>query len=119
MYGIDEGNPRTFYVGIRVMIPDTRARQPREEEMKCGSQPADIRVIHRRHRPSSRYVALLARWVMLIQLTPQVRGLARMPLVPTLVATRLKIDTLAERAPVSLNSASLLVRLSTKSIADQ
>jgi hypothetical protein len=30
------------------MIPVPRARQPREEEMKCGSQPADIRMIHRR-----------------------------------------------------------------------
>lgn len=37
-----------FYVGIHVMIPVTRARQPREEEMKCGSQSADIRMIHRR-----------------------------------------------------------------------
>jgi hypothetical protein len=30
------------------MIPDARPRQPREEEMKCGTQSADIRVIHRR-----------------------------------------------------------------------
>ena len=30
------------------MIPDPRPRQPREEEMKCGTQPADIRMIHRR-----------------------------------------------------------------------
>src|SRR4051794_21486818 len=37
-----------FYAGIHVMIPAPRARQPREEEMKCGSQPADIRMIHRR-----------------------------------------------------------------------
>jgi hypothetical protein len=37
-----------FYTGIPVMIPVLRARQPREEEMKCGSQPADIRMIHRR-----------------------------------------------------------------------
>jgi hypothetical protein len=59
MCGTDEGNPRKFYVGIRVMIPVFRARQPREEEMKCGSQPADIRVINRRsHCP---HVALLVR----------------------------------------------------------
>ncbi len=37
-----------FYTGIPGMIPVLRARQPREEEMKCGSQPADIRMIHRR-----------------------------------------------------------------------
>ena len=37
-----------FYVGIPLMIPVLRPRQPREEEMKCGSQPADIRMIHRR-----------------------------------------------------------------------
>ena len=37
-----------FYVGIPEMIPAPRPRQPREEEMKCGSQPADIRMIHRR-----------------------------------------------------------------------
>ena len=37
-----------FYVGIPQMIPVPRPRQPREEEMKCGSQPADIRMIHRR-----------------------------------------------------------------------
>ena len=40
-----------FYTGISAMIPVFRARQPREEEMKCGSQPADVRMIHRRsHR---------------------------------------------------------------------
>ena len=44
----DEGNPRRFYAGILVMIPVSRARQPREEEMKCGTQSADIRMIHRR-----------------------------------------------------------------------
>lgn len=37
-----------FYAGITMMIPDPRARQPREEEMKCGSQSADVRMIHRR-----------------------------------------------------------------------
>ena len=37
-----------FYVGIQTMIPDPRARQPRDEPMTGGSQPADIRVIHRR-----------------------------------------------------------------------
>jgi len=30
------------------VIPGVRLRQPREEEMKCGTQPADIRVINRR-----------------------------------------------------------------------
>jgi|GEM_PF-6883328 len=39
------------------MISEIRARQPGEEEMKCGTQSADIRVIHRRsHFPR---VALL------------------------------------------------------------
>ena len=57
MRGNDEGNPRPFYVGIDLMISETRARQPREEEMKCGTQSADIRMIHRRsHCPR---VALL------------------------------------------------------------
>ena len=37
-----------FYQGIPVVIPVPRARQPREEEMKCGSQSADVRMIHRR-----------------------------------------------------------------------
>ena len=37
-----------FYAGTFVVIPALRARQPREEEMKCGSQSADIRMIHRR-----------------------------------------------------------------------
>ena len=46
----DEGNPRKFYVGIEAMIPDFRQRQPRDVPMQCGSQPAYIRVIHRRHR---------------------------------------------------------------------
>jgi transposase len=40
------------YVGIRVMIPDTRARQPRDGQMKCGNQPADISMIHRRRKCS-------------------------------------------------------------------
>ena len=30
------------------MIPDFRTRQPRDGPMQCGSQPADISVIHRR-----------------------------------------------------------------------
>jgi hypothetical protein len=35
------------------MISEIRARQPREEEMKCGNQSADIRVIHlRSHSPA-------------------------------------------------------------------
>ena len=29
--------------------PDFRQRQPRDVPMQCGSQPANIRVIHRRH----------------------------------------------------------------------
>ena len=33
-----------------VMIPDTRARQPRDGPMQCGNQPADISVIHRRFK---------------------------------------------------------------------
>lgn len=37
-----------FYAGILAMIPASRPRQPREEEMKCGNQPADVRMIHRR-----------------------------------------------------------------------
>jgi len=45
----DEGNPRAGYVGIHVMISDTRARQPRDGQMKCGNQSADISMIHRRH----------------------------------------------------------------------
>jgi len=32
------------------MIPDTRARQPRDGLMQCGNQPADISVIHRRSK---------------------------------------------------------------------
>ena len=54
----DEGNPRLDYVGIRVMIPDTRARQPRDGQMKCGNQPADISMIHRRSPMLSRRVSL-------------------------------------------------------------
>ena len=57
MRGFDEGNPRQFYAGIHPMIPVPRARQPREEEMKCGSQPADIRMIHRRSHCPARRVA--------------------------------------------------------------
>ena len=48
----DEGNPRRRYVGIRVMIPDPRARQPRDGQMNCGNQPADISMIHRRRKGS-------------------------------------------------------------------
>ena len=32
------------------MTPDTRARQPRDGPMQCGTQPADISVIHRRFK---------------------------------------------------------------------
>jgi hypothetical protein len=59
--GTDEGNPRTCYVGIRVMIPDPRARQPREEKMKCGNQPADIRMINRRSHPRTSRCSLAVR----------------------------------------------------------
>lgn len=38
----------TFVWASTRMIPVLRPRQPREEEMKCGSQSADIRMIHRR-----------------------------------------------------------------------
>jgi hypothetical protein len=53
MRGHDEGNPRPGYVGIGVvtaMIPDTRARQPRDVSLSCGNQSANISVIHRRKR---------------------------------------------------------------------
>jgi len=46
----DEGNPRKFYVGIQAMISDSRQRQPRDVPMQCGNQPANIRMIHRRHK---------------------------------------------------------------------
>ncbi len=45
MRSTDEGNPRLGFVGIRVIIPDMRARQPRDGPMKCGIQPADMSVI--------------------------------------------------------------------------
>jgi len=32
------------------MIPDPRARQPRDGPMQCGNQSADISVIHRRYK---------------------------------------------------------------------
>src|SRR5882762_2554415 len=32
------------------MIPDFRARQPRDGPMQCGNRPADISVIHRRYK---------------------------------------------------------------------
>jgi hypothetical protein len=32
------------------MIPDSRARQPRDGPMKCGTQPANISMIHRRYK---------------------------------------------------------------------
>jgi hypothetical protein len=55
----DEGNPRAGYVGIHPMISDARERQPRDGYMKCGSQSADISMIHRRH--SCLRVAFLVR----------------------------------------------------------
>jgi hypothetical protein len=51
----DEGNPQNRYVGIRVMIPDARARQPCDGQMNCGNQSADISMIRR--RPNSSRVA--------------------------------------------------------------
>lgn len=38
------------------MIPDFRARQPRDGPMQCGNQPADISVIHRRLKAAGRRV---------------------------------------------------------------
>lgn len=32
-------------MGIRVMIPDIRAKQPRDGPMKCGTQSANMSVI--------------------------------------------------------------------------
>jgi hypothetical protein len=52
----DEGNPRAGYVGIHAMIPDTRVRQPRDGQMKCGNQSADISMINRRHKLPARRV---------------------------------------------------------------
>lgn len=57
MRGNDEGNPRQFYVNpsktnpVPRVISAPRARQPREEEMKCVIQYADTRMIHRRSHP--------------------------------------------------------------------
>ena len=59
MRGHDVENPRSGYVGIHVMIPDTRSSQPRDGQMKCGSQPANISMIHRRNQAPR--VALLFR----------------------------------------------------------
>jgi hypothetical protein len=58
--GTDEGNPRPNYVGIRVMIPDFRARQPRDGPMNCGNQSAHISMIHRRLKPSRRVTLALS-----------------------------------------------------------
>ena len=49
MRGHDVGNPRARYVGILTdRSPELRARQPRDGQMKCGTQPANISMIHRR-----------------------------------------------------------------------
>ncbi len=48
MCGHDVGNPRARYVGIPRMIPDLRTRQPRDGQMKCGTQSANISMINRR-----------------------------------------------------------------------
>ena len=42
------GNPRARYVGILRVISDLRTRQPRDGQMKCGNQPANISMINRR-----------------------------------------------------------------------
>jgi len=39
------------------MISDARLRQPRDGQMKCGNQPADISMIHRRSQLPGRRVA--------------------------------------------------------------
>lgn len=46
-----KGDPRESYVGIRVMIPEARARQPRDGAMNCGSQSADISKIIVAYQP--------------------------------------------------------------------
>jgi hypothetical protein len=40
------GNPRARYVGILRVISDLRTRQPRDGQMKCGNQPANISMIN-------------------------------------------------------------------------
>src|ERR1022692_4115550 len=42
------GNPRARYVGILRVISELRTRQPRDGQMKCGNQPANISMINRR-----------------------------------------------------------------------
>ncbi len=59
MRGPDEGNPRAIYVGIHRDDPRPRARQPRDGQMNCGNQSADISMIHRRY--DCLRVALLVR----------------------------------------------------------
>ena len=50
--GTVRGILEIFVWASHKMIPVIRPRQPREEKMKCGSQSADIRMIHRRkHHP--------------------------------------------------------------------
>src|ERR1700716_1721476 len=71
------GTLESFAWASTAMIPVIRPRQPREEEMKCGNQPADTRVIHRRsHCPARRVARSVG---TLIPTHPShVRGLARM-----------------------------------------
>jgi hypothetical protein len=44
MWGILE---HVMWASLQV-IPDLRTRQPRDGQMKCGTQPANISMIHRR-----------------------------------------------------------------------
>src|SRR5579863_5112202 len=74
-----------FYAGIHVMIPAPRARQPREEEMKCGTQSADIRMVHRRSHLSRVALPIRCHALPLASLQPFV--LARERLLPSLDIT--------------------------------
>jgi hypothetical protein len=75
----DEGNPRPFYVGIQAMLPDARQRQPRDVPMQCGNQPANIRVIHRRHTASRVAFPVESAEAKVISSR---RDIARIPLAP-------------------------------------
>jgi transposase len=55
--GTMRGTLESFAWAPNAVIPVIRPRQPREEEMKCGSQPADTRVIRRRSHCPARRVA--------------------------------------------------------------
>ncbi len=52
-------NPRGHYrTALLGRTPETRARQLRDEAKSCGTQPANIRVIYRRHMGSAPLGAL-------------------------------------------------------------